>query len=294
MIKMKRLFCLSIVLMLFSCGESDLTPDYIAEAPKVLAIKIEDPEVEPGSPVRLRLLVGGNSVDQTMTTDVNWFLGLDETAEGRALIGTSAYDSALEVIVPDTVRVMEPFDSEGWLDVPIFAQITLDGRALTAEKTLRVTKEPVGKNPVITGIRVRYRTEDLIVSNALNDEIFIDGDIPSDIAFTAMTHDLGTANDTLIYRWHVSRSKNGAGKLYVNTDSDDIAAVIGPGELASEFLKTVVFSLYGEKDNDGDRNNTPAFGKYDVYLIVRDKAADAQTRAEDRFGLDFYYFTLVF
>jgi hypothetical protein len=108
------------------------------------------------------------------------------------------------------------------------------------------------------------------------------------IALTASMEALAPdENDLLVYRWYLSTSKNSGGKLFINNDRDVIQELLGPGEAASETKASAVFSLRGE-DADGSLQS----GLYDVYLVVRDNASAPQSAADDRFGTDFFYFTL--
>jgi hypothetical protein len=108
------------------------------------------------------------------------------------------------------------------------------------------------------------------------------------IALTASMAALAAGeNESLVFRWYVSTSKNSGGKLYLNLDKDTIGDLLGSAAEASETKSSVVFSLRGE-----DADGAVQTGLYDVYLVVRDNAAAPQSAADDRFGTDFFYFTL--
>lgn len=264
-----------------SCGENDLLDDYIVRAPRTLAVKVQDPEVQPGDSVSMKLLVGGKNVDQTMDETVSWFF-----YDGQALpVGTAGYGQEFITQIPD--HILD--NGAQWVDLMVLATIQIGSKRFTAEKNVRITQHPIGKNPVISGVQVAYlKGGQLETAEALGgDRIEIASQVRN-IAFTALMDQLAPGeNDCLIYRWYVSTSKNSGGKLYINNDKDVAADLLGPGADASETKESAVFSLRGEYA-DGSIQN----GIYDVYVVVRDNASTPESEADDRFGTDFLYFTL--
>lgn len=281
---MKRINLIMLSLFaasLLSCGDSDLLDDYMIEAPRVLAVRIQDPEVGPGDPVSMKLLVGGQAVDQNMAETVSWFF----VGEQADLIGTAGYDQEFIAPIPDDVLD----DAAQWFDLTLLATIQIGARSLTAEKNVRITRNPVGKNPVISGIQIAYldsgRVETAEVQHG--DRIDVASQVKN-IAVTALTDQLAPGeNDRLIFRWYVSTSKNSGGKLYINNDKDLASDLLGPGTGASETKASAVFSL-----RDEFADGSVQTGQYDVYLVVRDNATAPESDADDRFGTDFIYFTL--
>jgi hypothetical protein len=268
-------------LVSLSCGDSDLQEDYFAQHPKVLAIKAEPPEVRPGEDVSLRLLVGGEAIDQNMDAPVDWFSG-EEQAE---MLGTAGYDEALTIGLPQ-----DALDGgQSWVDLPIVARIEIGAKTYYGEKYIRIAEDPLGKNPIINAVDITYLlAEERATDQTFNgDQITITLEVRN-IALTAQMAALAAGeNESLVFRWYVSTSKNSGGKLYTNVDKDSIRELLGATAEASETKPSVVFSLRGE-----DADGTVQPGLYDVYLVVRDNAAAPQSAADDRFGTDFFYFTL--
>lgn len=263
-----------------SCGDENLLEDYIIERPRVLAIKVTAPEVRPGEQVSLGLLVGGEDIDQDMDTSVSWFL----RNEQQGLVGTAGYNQDLIAHTP-----ADALDAGSqWVDLPVLARIEIGSKTLYGEKFARIIGAPTGKNPIIAGVNVAYLQAAPVSEQALmGDQIAISSQVRN-VGLTASMEALAAGeNDRPVFRWFVSTSKNSGGKLYVNSDRDDIKAVLGPGVGAAETKASVVFSLNG-KDSDGSVQT----GLYDVYLVVRDNASAPKSAADDRFGLDFFYFTL--
>jgi hypothetical protein len=264
-----------------SCGDSDLQKEYFAQDPRILAIKAEPPEVLPGEPISMQLLVGGEVIDQQMDAAVAWFF---EDAQQESM-GTASYNETLTLRVPENALA----DGLPWVDLPVLARIEIGSKAYYGEKYVRITDDPIGENPIIKGVDITYLLAEARVSDqAFNgDRITISPEVHN-IALTASMEALAVGqNESLVYRWYVSTSKNSDGKLYLNVDKDIIGDLLGSAAEASETKSSVVFSLRGE-----DADGAVQTGLYDVYLVVRDNAAAAQSAADDRFGTDFIYITL--
>lgn len=279
----RLLLSLPILFLLASCGESDLTEEYMADAAKVIALKITNPEAPPGETVSMRLFVAGKEVDQGMTTPVLWYT----EGENSFILGASAYNSDFSFQIPATLLD----GKDNVLTIPVFASIKINDKYLKAKKLLRITKNPIGRNPLITGINLRYGSNGISSSNTIhNGGTATIPENTENIAVTAITEKLdGNANDQLIYRWYVSFSKNSEGKLYVYDDKETIEALLGEGAKAADFRESVVYSLKGE-ENDEDFQT----GIYDIYLVVRDNTLNSDSTDEDRLGTDFIFFTITF
>ena len=279
---LKRTFCLFFILLLSACGESDLTEEYMADAPKILAVKISDPETVPGENITMRVLVAGKGIDQKMSTPVLWYTG----KKNGIVLGASAYNEDFTFPVPGTA-LQENLNS---LDVPVFAQIEINGKALTAQKLLRITHTPVGKNPEISGITLRYVLNDVIFSQSVQSgESITIPEETENISLTVATENLPEkANDQLVYRWYVSTSKSSDGKLYVYDDEKTVEELLGEGAMAAEFRESVVYSLKGEENDKKFQSGT-----YDIYVIIRDNKLNSQSTEDDRLGTDFIYVTVI-
>lgn len=292
MIKWIGCFLPALLLVIVSCGgNEDSIPEYMIDGPRVLAVVVEDPETVPGSSVAMRLLVGGRHVDQGQDQDVNWLVTFNPPE-----ICVVAYNETCVTTIPETSELSDYFGNNSWFDIPVLSHMIIREKNYYAKKMLRITTEPVGKNPEIEAIDVSFIeagdvNQDISIVEPGEEMRFQGDDCPVNIAFTAVPAELDAPdnNDKLIFRWKVSLSKSGSNnRLYTNTDSSDVQKILGEGAKAAEFRQSVVFSLRGEKLKSGIQ-----YGVYDIYLIVRDKASDAQDRSEDRLGMNFFYFTLV-
>lgn len=274
--------CLPLILLISACGDTDILDGYLVKSPRILAVKTEDPEAAPQDVVSMRMLVGGQDIDQEMTATILW--GIDDTE--MEYIGESQYNDAqdFEYQIP-----ADALGSEQWYDLPILARIEIDQKPLNAYKTIRITQDPRAKNPVITGVRVRYSSgadfEDQTVVNGA--DISLPASI-TNVALTALTQMLPPeANQKLVYRWYISLAKDTDGILYIQDEGDKIEALLGKGAEAAEDKPSAVLSLNGEESDDPIQT-----GIYDVYLVVRDNAENSQSLADERHGTDFIYFTL--
>lgn len=147
---MKKINHIMLILLagsLLSCGDSDLLDDYFVQAPRVLAVKVQDPEARPGDPISMKLLVGGQAIDQDMDDTVSWYF----FNEQATLVGTAAYDEEWLATLPD-----DALDNGApWFDLAVLAGIEIGSKSLTAEKKVRITQDPVGKNVV----RVHFKKQ---------------------------------------------------------------------------------------------------------------------------------------
>ncbi|MFA6011752.1 MAG: hypothetical protein WC799_17310 [Desulfobacteraceae bacterium] len=280
-------FAAALVFFLFglvSCGESDLPEDYVSVSPKILAVKISDPEVLPGDTVTMRLLVSGKDMDQNSDMAVVWTVG---TVESGVYVQTEApYNTDYPLEIPSGILDVLGASS---VDVPVTASVTIGGKVLSALKRFRICLEPIGKNPEITGVQADFMAEGehQTVNLSQGDTLSLDNSYKA-AAFTAMTTDLPEgANQVLIYSWYMTPSSNSLGELFVYDDKTNIEALLGQGAMAAEFRPSVMFSLFGE-----DAEEKYQKGRYHVYMIVRDNAATSSDSTEDRLGTDFFYFTL--
>lgn len=280
------LFYMLAILVLSSC-DSSLTPDYMLDSPRIIALQVTDPEVTPGaeSVVSMRLFIGGREVDQSMSTAVVWFS--DPMSE--AISGISQpYTENFSIPVTEDMfseQQLAPlkaqYDENGWTDIPVTASITVNEKRYDAMKFLRLTKTPLHKNPKILSVSAVYLNGDERVEQSFDTEGAVlevpAGDALKHIGFRAATEDISlTGNDKLLYRWYVTVSHENENRLYkANNDN------IFPDEkTVDEISRAVVFSLRGE-------NGKSAFqeGSYDLFLVVRDKAQNANDASGDRRGL---------
>ena len=280
--KLKSLILLLLVGGLTACGDSDLPENYEIVGSKILAVRVEEPEVMPGDSVSLSLLVGGNDMAQDSTLPVTWTIG--NPGEDPYVQVTTPYNEPYLLTLPGDI-----LGGKNSVDVPIFAGITINNHPYTAMKRFRITTNPVGMNPRISHITATWNsgqdhhTADL----ALGETVSVDKATPT-IAFTVSTLGLPQqANGILVYSWYFTSSSNSPGILKVDDIPSHIEALLGAGVQAADFRPTVMFSLYGE-----DAKGTYQPGRYTIYIVVRDNASVSHDSSKDRLGTDFYYMTL--
>jgi len=279
----KYLMILNLLfLLLVSCGDSDLSEDYLTVSNKILAIRIQEPEASPGETVSMKLLVSGKNMDQLSDIPVTWTIGSEE--DDYYYQGEAPYHQELQVEIPSNIPVGETF-----IDVPVLASIILDNKLLSSLKRFRITNNPAGMNPQISEIQADWKSGNDFHTRtiAAGETITIDHSV-GNIAFTVNTLELPQgANDQLVYKWYFTTSKNSDGLLEVNDDLERIEEILGSGSHAAEFRQSVLISLYGE-DGKGSFQK----GTYNIYIVIRDNASESNDRSEDRLGTDFSYFTL--
>ncbi|RJP77436.1 MAG: hypothetical protein C4522_15330 [Desulfobacteraceae bacterium] len=280
--KKQILVVISLLMFLVSCGESDLPEDYVSVNNKILAIRITEPEVMPGDTVRMKLLVSGKDMDQASDIPVTWTVGSE--TEGLYHQEEVPYHQEFQIEVPDDAASGEP-----GVDIPVVATIMMDMKLLSSLKRFRITRNPEGMNPQISGIVAQWKSgNDSRNSTIMSGETITVDSTVANIALTVNTVALPEgANDVLIYNWYYTTSNSSDGMLEVNDDKDRIEEILGTGSMAAEFRQSVLLSLYGENGEGSYQKGT-----YNIYIVVRDNASQSNSRFEDRLGTDFYHFTL--
>ena len=254
---------------LVACGDENLPEDYIVVDAKVLALKIEEPEAAPGDDIAMRLLVAGNNVDQNSDATVQWMIAGD-----AGTIYTSPYNGELTLNIPNDILA-----DETSLDVPVVASVTLGGKRLTAEKLFRVTNDPVGKNPVISGVELQWQTDAGLQTRTLSYGESFNPGITVNLACTSITEALAdNGNENLVYKWYITKESGSGREIEINDSKDDIEALLGKGVKAAEFRESVMYDIRGRT------------GSFSVYLVVRDNTETATDSSQDRLGTDYFYF----
>ncbi len=268
--------------LLVSCGDSDLSEDYLTVSNKILAIRVQEPEARPGETVSMKLLVSGKNMDQLSDIPVTWTIGSEE--DDYYLREEVPYHQELQVEIPSNIPVGETV-----IEVPVLASIIIDNKLLSSLKRFRITNNPAGMNPQISEIQADWKSGNDFHTQtiAAGETITIDHSV-GNIAFTVNTLELPQGgNDQLVYKWYFTTSKNSDGLLEVNDDLERIEEILGSGSHAAEFRQSVLISLYGE-DGEGSFQK----GTYNIYIVIRDNASESNDRSEDRLGTAFSYFTL--
>lgn len=273
---------LGVFFLLLSCGDSDLPEDNTAVSAKILAIRIQEVESLPGDTISLSLLIGGKEIDQNSDIPVRWNIGSPEDAFYYSEV--VPYNEDGHLTLPDMLPA-----GVTWVDIPVTAAVLVNGKSLSSLKRFRITENPLGKNPRISGITLNWMMNGIAQTTTLSlGETLVIDSSTRNIACTVLTQTLSDgANDKLVYRWYVSTSKSGNGVLKVNDEKTDVEALLGSGALAADFRESVVFSLYGDEAKEAWQS-----GIYDIYCVVRDNASESQSTEQDRLGTDFYFFTL--
>lgn len=276
------LLMIAAVLMLISCGESDLPESHEVADERILALKIDPCEAGPGDSVAMTLLVGGKHMDQAADLPVTWEVG----APG------DAYYTQAVVPYHDPLQLDLPLDLPESVygdDVFVTASITINHRFLSAVKRFRITPEPVRANPVIQGVRAQYRTdgEKYVQDVGAGAVLSVDGSVKYLVLTAQMANLSQGANDTLVYRWYITESSTNDHTLEADDEPSEIEAILGKDGVAAPYRQSVMISLYGE---DGDEKFQS--GTYQVYLVVRDNAYQSDDDLPDRLGTDYFSFTV--
>jgi len=270
-VKKYILILLLMAFTLVACGDENLPEDYVIVDSKVLAVKIDEPEAAPGDDIAMRILVAGNDVDQNSDATVQWVI-----AGNIGALQTSPYNGELILTLPNDMLA-----DEISVDVPVIARVTLGDKTLTAEKLFRVTNNPVGKNPVISGVELHWLTDAGIQTRTLSYGDSFNPGLAANIACTSITEELtNNGNEKLVYQWYLTKESGTGREIEINDSKDDIEALLGKGAKAAEFRESVVY---------GTNSRSSSFS---VYLVVRDNTENATESSQDRLGTDYFHFTI--
>ncbi len=295
---------LGVLLILAACDDPmKMFPDYQVGGPRILALKVSEPELTPDAAPTMRLLVGGEQFEQSSDAPVLWLLPNDEAVLGqvppeiRSQL-TVPYHTAFSFPAGMTVgtllsldpEIQKAFDETGFVDLPLFATITVNDKPLSIMKRVRITREPRHRNPEITKITAVWQEPDgTIISHTVPRDGTLElpqDPLPDYLALAPETIDPAErGNDLLVFRWHFNEDAAYATRLrFCDADcpSEKYLGVerVTPNtkEIMIDF--TVARKRFADTPPDGDLSLM-------FYLVVRDRAAESASSADDHFGLDF-------
>jgi len=317
----KIIYILLISIAAISCSNS-LPPEYQVDEPRIISVKIEDPEVsmDPTAEgeIKLSVLVAGKGVDQNMEQNVYWMVNPIQRQLQSDL--SSPYNDFLTITTEEILGIANSFapsqttgvtDLPDYFDYPITGVITIQERNLYFNHTIRFAKTPKHFNPGIIQIELsssepkedgnKYRkiVEKAVVEKSEDDKAKSDliqfkDDVPDFFIAKVITKDLEqTGNARHVYSWYISKAHEKDNDNEVLITSDEKFKFASPDENGvyqnstlnvSEFKQTAVFEL----KKDGKEQS----GTYDVYIVVRDLNRDAKSVADDHFGQDYHHFQI--
>jgi len=300
------------VVLFFTAACDDpmkMFPDHqIGPDPRIIAMRVSEPELTLDSRPTARLLIGGEGFDQASDLTVTWLVPND--AESLAQIPAEVleqlqvpYHTAFALPVGMTIGTMltqspelqTQYDDQGWVDLPMLASVTIDERSISIVKRVRVTKTPTHFNPNIIRIRAVYEL------NGVPTQTFVDRDgtlvlpqdaIPEYIGLDPEMADPAlNGNDLLVYRWQFAEDPDKATNLRF-CDADCPSKEYLGVDRVTPATKEIMVDM---KKIAAKLQKTPH--EKDIvlnfYLVVRDKAGDSSSLEDTRFGMDFTTMKLV-
>jgi len=321
----KTIYILLLSIALISCG-STLPPDYQIDAPRIISVKIENPEVsiDPAvnEEIKLSILVAGKGVDQNMTQNVYWMA--DPMSGNVESPLAYPYNKPLTVTTQQVMDIAMSGSKENqipailpdYIDFPITGAITVKDKDLYFAHKIRFTKIPKHFNPGITGIELMYpaepineensenkfiKTESKILDKKDNSVISFKDDVPDEvddvpdffIAKILLKDKKETGNVKHIYSWYISRAheSDNDNEVLMSSGKFKLALFDKKGSTYKEQTVSVgdsKESAFFRLKKDGEIQS----GTYDVYIVVRDKNTEATSVDGDHYGQDFHYFQI--
>ncbi len=293
-----------------SCDDPmKMFPDHQIGAPRILALKVSEPELTPDARPTMRILIGGEGFGRSSDLSVLWLVPNDEEALAQVpseilplLRAPYASDFSLpEGMTIGTLLSFSPdlqriFDEQGFVDLPVFASVTIDEKPLSIMKKVRITKEPHHRNPEITGVTAVWKMPNGQLVKKMHGR-----DDTLELPQEGLSPYLGLApetvdpaergNDLLVFRWQFNEAPAYATDLrFCDADcpSDEYLGV----ERTTPATREIMIDFAKTKKR---LSHTPPSSDIALmfYLVVRDRAAEATSSADDRYGLDFTTLRLV-
>ncbi len=293
-----------------SCDDPmKMFPDHQIGEARLLALKVSEPELTLDARPTMRLLIGGEGFDQSSDLSVLWLVPNDE--ESLAQVPSEMFPLLYAPYPSDfsfptgmtigTLLSFSPdlqamFDEQGFVDLPIFASVVIGEKPLSVMKKVRVTQEPRHQNPEITGIIAVWKTPDgRLTKKTLgrDDVLELAQDELSDyLGFAPETvNPAERGNDLLVFRWQFSEDPAYATDLRF-CDADCPSGEYLDVERTTPATREIMIDFAKTKKR---LSHTPPESNLTVmfYLVVRDRATEAASSADDRYGLDFTTLRLV-
>lgn len=310
---MRKYLILMIFIAAVSCEPNpEVKPGYIVGDIRPLGMKAEPVEAVPGDMITLSMLIGGRTFSQESDLKISW-LGLEEL--------TIPYTKPLIFPVPENLEELMPADSDnpqaslfidnfnknGFADLPVTAsfEIPVQGgpetRTLTVTKTVRIYKElpedGIRKNPVINHVLASYEIYGSVKSFEIEDGGFISfsiSQVPETIIFRSIPlSQEETGWDRLNFAWFFTSDTGELleNDMEVELDRKKYGDAVPEDQKATQNREYFALSFKPVLEEiEESKIKLPV--KFNFYHIIRDKAIDAQSSADYRWGQDFMWFEI--
>jgi len=308
---MKKYLILVLLFIVSSCEPNPtVKPGYIVDDIRPLGMKAEPVEAVPGDMITLSLLIGGRTFSQDSDLKILW-LGIEELSIPYTNPLVFPVPENFEDLIPDDQEnpqialFIENFNKNGFADLPVSASFSIPvpenkkERTLTVTKTVRIYKkaptEGVRLNPVIDHVLISWIKDEKTESSEIkNGEVlsFSIDEMPETLIFRSIPLEKEeTGWDRLNFAW-LFTSDTGElleNDMEVELDRKKYGDIVPKDQKATQnreyfalSFKTVIKEIQEKKIK------LPA--KFNFYHIIRDKAVDAQSSADYRWGQDFLWF----
>lgn len=301
------------VVLFFTAACDDpmkMFPDHqIGPEPRIIAMKVADPELTLDSRPTARLLIGGEGFDQASDLTVLWLVPNDEETLSQIppevlsqlKVPYNAdfnFPAGMTVgaVLSQSPELQAQYDDQGWVDLPMYASVIIDERPLSIIKRVRVMKDaPAHFNPDIIRIKAVYKVDGVLTT------VFVDRDGVLELPQNAIPEYLGldpemadpalNGNDVLVYRWQFSEDPDKATDLRFCDAGCPSKEYLGVDRVTPA-TKEIMVDLHKIADKLRDKPHEKDI-VLDFYLVVRDKADDSSSLEDTRFGMDFTTMKLV-
>jgi hypothetical protein len=310
---MKKYLFSTLLFILVSCEPNPtVKPNYIVDDIRPLGMKAEPVEAVAGDLITLSLLIGGRTFSQDSDLKISW-LGLEELSVPYTQPLVFPLPENFEELMPDDQEnpqialFIENFNRNGFADLPVAASFKTPvptekkERTLTVTKTIRIYKEApkegVRLNPVIDHVLVS-REKDKKIENfeVKNSEVlaFAIDDMPETLVFRSIPLlQEETGWDRLNFAWFFTSDNNELleNDMEVELDRKKYGDMVPDDEKATQNREYFALSFKPVID-EIKKKKIKLPSTFSFYHIIRDKAVNAQSSEDYRWGQDFIWFEI--
>lgn len=311
---LKKHTILLYFILIASCSPNPtVKPNYIVDEIRPLGFIAEPVEAVAGDVVTMSLLLGGRTFSQESDILISW-LGFEELSIPYTKPFAFPVPKNLEEMLPGDAEknpqiaaFIENFNKNGFADLPATASFKIPlpkdkgERTITVTKTIRIYKElpreSVRNNPVIDHVLISRekdgKTESFELKNG--DRLsFSISDMPETVIFRSIPLPKEeTGWDRLNYAWFYTNDTEMKleNEMKVELNRKKYGDMVPTDQKATQNREYFALSFKPVIEEIAENDiKLPLI--FNFYHIIKDKATDAQSSADYRWGQDYMWFEI--
>ena len=308
---MRIILIIMAIFFIIGCEPNPtVTPGYIINERRPIGFKCEPVEAVPGDTVTMKTFIGGRTFSQESELEIKW-LGTQELALPYSLPLVFPVPEDLEDMIPQGEKAeqaqtfIDQIEEKGFLDFPVMASFEnpIDGkdsnRTISISKTLRIypeiPEEAVNVNPIIENINVSWYKDGKKVENIILKEETLSvslSDLSETMIFYMVVNE-ETGYDSISYSWYFTSDFDEKLKEVFDLElsSKKYEDLVPDGEKATHNRKYMAITLKKVLEEMNEKKDELPFS-FNFYGVIRDRATDAESSQDYRWGQDFIWFKI--